>query len=124
MKYVWILVIAFGMIAEVVAAQYVAPSPPSPAAAAATSDRAPVDRGTRPEPGDVRPGNDAGNSPSAAAGDLVRRDRERRILGLPVDAAVLIGGVIIVLFVIGGLVIPSARRRNRARGGGTYGSPR
>jgi hypothetical protein len=45
------------------------------------------------------------------------------VLGLPVSSALLIGGVIAALLAIGGLVIPAARRRERARGNGTYGRP-
>jgi len=33
----------------------------------------------------------------------------------------LIAGALIVLAVIAGVLIPGARRRDRARGGGTYG---
>ncbi len=69
--------------------------------AAGPKDRGVVQRGEQPNPGEVRPG--------------------RRILGLPVDAALLIAGLVIVLAVIAGVVIPGARRRDRARGGGTYG---
>ena len=81
-----------------------------------------VQRGTQPNAAEVRPGNRDGDAPSAAAGDLLTRPG-RRILGLPVDAALVIAGVLIVLAVIAGLVIPGARRRDRARGGGTYGGP-
>jgi len=88
--------------------------------AAGPKDSGVVQRGTQPNPAEVRPGNRDGDAPSAAAGDLVTRPG-RRILGLPVDAALIIAGVIIVLAVIAGIVIPGARRRDRARGGGTYG---
>jgi len=79
-----------------------------------------IQRGDQPNPAEVRPGNRDGDAPSAAAGDLVTRPG-RRILGLPVDAALLIAGLIIVLAIIAGIVVPGARRRDRARGGGTYG---
>jgi hypothetical protein len=79
-----------------------------------------VQRGQQPNPAEVRPGSRDGDAPSAAAGELVSRPA-RRILGLPVTAALLIAGVLIVLALVAGLVIPGARRRDRARGGGTYG---
>jgi len=88
--------------------------------AAGPKDSGVVQHGTQPNPAEVRPGNRDGDAPSAAAGELVTRPA-RRILGLPVDAALVIAGVVIVLGVIAGLVIPGARRRNRARGGGMYG---
>lgn len=121
MRTISILVVALAMIVEVVAAQYVTPTPAPPIAPPAKSDRSPVEHGSRPDPGAVRPGSEAGDQPSAVAGDLVRRDTPRRIFGLPVNAALLIGGVIVVLFVLAGLIIPATRRRERARGGGTYG---
>ena len=61
-----------------------------------------------------------GDTPSAAAGELMTRPA-RRVLGLPVDAALIIVGVLVVLALFAGVVIPGARRRDRARGGGTYG---
>lgn len=121
MKTIPILVIALALIVEVVAAQYVTPTPAPAIAPPAKSDKTPVEHGSRPDPGAARPGNEAGDQPSAAAGDLVRRDTPRRIFGLPVNAALLIGGVIVVLFVLAGLIIPAARRREQARVGGTYG---
>lgn len=118
MKALLILTIAFGMLAEVVFAQYVTPTPAPPAA---KSDRTPVEHGSRPDPGAVRPGNEAGDHPSAAAGELVRRETPSRIFGLPVTAALVLAGIVIGLLVIAGFVIPGARRRRVARGGGTYG---
>ena len=88
--------------------------------AAGPKDSGVVQRGTQPNPAEVRPGNREGDAPSASAGELVTR-QSRRILGLPIDAALIIAGVIIVLALIAGLLIPGARRRDRARGGGTYG---
>jgi|SRR5690242_14645903 hypothetical protein len=88
--------------------------------AAGPKDSGVVQRGTQPNAAEVRPGNRDGDAPSAASGDLVPREG-RRILGLPVDAALIIAGVLIVLALIAGLVIPGARRRDRARGGGTWG---
>jgi hypothetical protein len=80
-----------------------------------------VQHGAQPNPQEVRPGNRDGDAPSAAAGEVVRGPAPRRIFGLPPNAALLIGAVLVTLFVIGGLVVPASRRRQRARGGGTYG---
>lgn len=88
--------------------------------AAGPKDSGVVQRGAQPNPAEVRPGNRAGDAPSAAAGELVPR-QSRRVLGLPVHAALLIAGVLIVLAIIAGILVPGARRRDRARGGGTYG---
>jgi hypothetical protein len=79
-----------------------------------------VEHGARPNPGEVRPGSRDGDAPSAAAGQLVTRT-ERRILGLPVTTVLVVGGVLLALLILAGLVIPAAGRRQRARGGGTYG---
>jgi hypothetical protein len=89
---------------------------------AGPKDHGVVQRGAQPNPAEVRPGNRDGDAPSAAAGDLVTR-QPRRILGLPVNAALLVAGVIVFLVVVAGVLIPGARRRDRARGGGTYGGP-
>jgi hypothetical protein len=88
--------------------------------AAGPKDSGVVQRGGQPNPAEVRPGNRDGDAPSAAAGELMSRPA-RRILGLPVDAALIIAGVLVVLALFAGIVIPGARRRDRARGGGTYG---
>jgi hypothetical protein len=87
---------------------------------AAKSDRDAVQHGTQPNPGEVRPGSRDGDAPSAAAGDLVPRPA-RRILGLPVNALLVVTGALVALAIVAGLVIPGASRRRRARGGGTYG---
>jgi len=87
---------------------------------AGPKDSGVVQRGSQPNAAEVRPGNRDGDAPSASAGDLVTRPG-RRILGLPVAAALVIAGVVIVLALMAGLVIPGARRLDRARGGGTYG---
>jgi hypothetical protein len=79
-----------------------------------------VQHGAQPNPGEVRPGSRDGDAPSAAAGDLVAKPG-RRILGLPVTTALVVAGAILALVILAGLVIPSAGRRHRARGGGTYG---
>jgi hypothetical protein len=81
-----------------------------------------VQRGQQPNAAEVRPGNRDGDAPSASAGNVVG-PRERRIFGLPVTAAMLIGGALVVLLVVAGVVIPNARRRERPQGGGTYGRP-
>ena len=114
------LVVALGILTEVVAAQYANPTLTSPAPPPAKSDKAPVEHGSRPDPGAVRPGNQDGDQPSASAGDLVRDGKDRRIFGLPVNAALVIAGVLIALFVVAGVAIPAARRRDRARGNGAY----
>lgn len=81
-----------------------------------------VQHGAQPNAAEVRPGNRDGDAPSASAGTLAGHP-EQRIFGLPVTAALLIGAVLVVLFVVAGIVIPGARRRERPRGGGTYGRP-
>lgn len=83
-----------------------------------------VQRGNQPNPGEVRPGSPEGDQPSAAAGELRRKDKARRIFGLPVMAAVLIGVVIVGMLALAGAMLPGARRREKARGGGTYGPKR
>jgi len=82
-----------------------------------------VQRGGQPNPAEVRPGSPDGDQPSAAAGRLVRDPGARRVLGLPVNTALVIGGILMALLVLAWIVIPAARRENRARGGGTYGGP-
>lgn len=89
---------------------------------AGPKDHGVVQRGQQPNAGEVRPGNRDGDAPSASAGNVVPRP-ERRIFGLPVTAAMLIGAFLVVLFVVAGVIIPAARRRERAQGGGTYGRP-
>ena len=88
---------------------------------AGPKDEGVVQRGTQPNPGEVRPGNRDGDSPSASAGTL-REERARLIFGLPVTAALLIGAVIVAIVALAGIVLPS--RRRRARGAGTGGGPR
>jgi hypothetical protein len=79
--------------------------------------------GAQPDPQAVRPGSPQGDAPSDTAGALVRQHEARRILGLPVAAALTIAAVLIVLVVLAGVAIPRARRQARARGDGTYGRP-
>jgi hypothetical protein len=79
------------------------------------------DSGTGPGGQEIRPGSPEGDSPSASAGRIAREPVERRILGLPVTAALVIAAVILAIVALAGLVVPRSRRRARARGGGTYG---
>jgi hypothetical protein len=79
--------------------------------------------GTGPGGQELRPGSADGDMPSASAGRIARDPVERRLLGLPVTAALLIAAVILGLLALAGFVLPSARRRRQARGGGTYGRP-
>jgi hypothetical protein len=88
---------------------------------AAKGDREPVQHGAQPNPDEVRPGNRDGDAPSAAAGDLVAKPG-RRVFGLPVTAALVVGGLLVALLVVAGVAIPTAARRRRAHGGGTFGS--
>ena len=111
MKAVLLALVTLSLMIGPVAAQVMPPP--------AKSDREPVQHGAQPNPGEVRPGNAAGDAPSAAAGDLVTR-QPRRILGLPVTTAIVLAGVVVALVVIAGVVIPGAGRRRRARGGGAY----
>jgi hypothetical protein len=84
-----------------VAAQPSAPSPPTAGEL----------RGL-PAPADAAP---------VAPAPLSREQQDRRIIGLPVNVAIVIGGVLVVLLVIAAFVVPRVRRRAEARGGGTYG---
>jgi hypothetical protein len=70
-------------------------------------------RGSEHNAGEVRPGNRDGNAPSASAGTLLRGPVERRIFGLPVTAAIVIGGVIVAL-ALGGFAIQRRRRHVRS----------
>ena len=77
--------------------------------------------GTGPGDQEVRPGSPDGDSPSASAGRIAKEPLERRILGLPVTAVLVIAAVILGIVALAGLVLPGTRRRARARGNGTYG---
>ena len=88
---------------------------------AGPKDEGIVQRGTQPNPGEVRPGNRDGDNPSASAGTL-REQRTRLIFGLPVTAALLIGAAIVAIVALAGIVLPP--RRRRARGARTDGPPR
>src|SRR5688500_13263582 len=82
----------------------------APGSAGSGSDRSAVQHGAQPNAGEVRPGSRDGDSPSASAGTL-REEHARRIFGLPVTAALLIGAVIVAMLVLAGIVIPRARAR-------------
>ena len=84
----------------------------------AKEDTSAVQHGAQPNPGEVRPPSRDGDSPSASAGDLVPRS-ERRIFGLPANAALVIAGALIVIAAVGALAIPRSRRqRHQARNNG------
>jgi hypothetical protein len=87
----------------------------------AKPDGAAVQHGAQPNPNEVRPGNRDGDSPSASAGDIVR-EQERRVLGLPVNAALVIAGALVVIAIIGAAAMPRSARRRQARGNGSYGT--
>jgi len=98
----------------------------SPAAGANLAQNAPgssvsspgggtAQRGSEPNAGEVRPGNRDGNAPSASAGTLLPGSVERRIFGLPVMAAIVIGGVIVAI-ALAGFAIQRGRRAGRAQG--------
>jgi hypothetical protein len=78
------------------------------------------DAGTGPSGQEVRPGSPDGDSPSASAGRTVRQSSERRIFGMPLPAVLVITAVILGLLALAGFIVPSARRRLRARGNGSY----
>jgi hypothetical protein len=88
------------------------PAPPEPPA---------MRHGAQPNPYEVRPGSPEGDAPSASVGALSREPQERRVLGLPVGAVLVIAGVLVAVLALAGIAVPRARRRHRARGGGTYG---
>src|SRR5688572_8933012 len=90
----------------------------SPAAAqlAGPNERGAAQHGAQPNADEVRQGSRDGDMPSAAAGDLVPRPG-RRILGLPVTAALSIAAMLLALVVVA-VVMPRARRR-RAQGADT-----
>lgn len=107
-------------------AQYAAPQLGGPAGEArlAPDDRsaelASPRTGSQPNVGEVRPGSPDGDRPSRTAGTLVDEPVERRILGLPVTAAIVIAGVLLALVALTGIVIPRPGRRAHAQGNGTY----
>ena len=87
---------------------------------AGPKDTGVVQRGEQPNAGEVRPGSPAGDAPSASAGTL-REEQTRRMFGLPVSAAVVIGAALVAILALAGIALPPSRRRARARGNGTYG---
>src|SRR5436190_13582284 len=66
---------------------------------------------TGPGGQEIREGSPDGDSPSASAGRIARQPVERRILGLPVDALLVISAVVLGLVALAGLVVPRTRRR-------------
>jgi hypothetical protein len=54
----------------------------------------------------------------------VRQPESRRLLGLPVEAVMWIGGIIVALVLIAAVIAGRTRRRAQAQGGGTYGRGR
>jgi hypothetical protein len=108
--------VVIGLVAVLLAAPVAAQVTPPPA----KSDREPVQHGAQPNPDEIRPGNRDGDAPSAATGDLVAKPG-RRVFGLPVTAAVIVGGLFVALLLVAGVAIPAAARRRRAQGGGTFG---
>jgi hypothetical protein len=111
------------VVALLAAAALAHAEPSSPAAGTKLEQNAPgsgvsqprdgaAQRGSEPNAGEVRPGNRDGNAPSASAGTLLRGPVERRIFGLPVTAAIVIGGVIVALALAGSAI---QRRRRDAR---------
>jgi hypothetical protein len=124
--------LAAALVAVVVTAPTAAAAQPSrPAAGINQEQGAPgsagpgpgvLQRGGQPNPAEVRPGSPDGDAPSASAGQLLRNP-PRRIFGLPVNTALIIGGVLLALLVLAWSVIPATRSSRRGRGGGTYGGP-
>ena len=86
----------------------------APGSAVSKTGGGAAQRGSEPNAGEVRPGNRDGNAPSASAGTL-RGPVEYRILGLPVTAAIVIGGAIVAL-ALAGFAIQRRRRAGRAQG--------
>jgi hypothetical protein len=75
----------------------------------------------QPNPQEVRPASPDGDSPSATAGEVEGPRPSPRVLGLPVEAVMWIGGAMVVLVLIAALIAGRPRRRAQAQGGGTYG---
>jgi hypothetical protein len=90
---------------------------------AGPKDEGVVQRGSQPNPGEVRPGNRDGDQPSASAGDPRPREAQR-IFGLPVTLALVVAALVMIIVAIVGFLVPESRRRARARGNGTYGRRR
>jgi hypothetical protein len=92
----------------------------APGSAGPARDGSAVQHGAQPNAAEVRPGTQDGDSPSASAGTLVKRAVDRRIFGIPVNAAMVIGAAIIAILFVAAILVPS-RYRTRAQGNGTYG---
>jgi hypothetical protein len=75
----------------------------------------------QPNPQEVRPASPNGDRPSETAGRLARQPKAHRLLGLPVDAVMWIGGGIVVLLLLAAVIASRPARRRQAQGGGTYG---
>jgi len=120
---VGMLNIPFAFVLVLVTPAFAQPTDSRLAPPPAKSDNRPVQHGARPNPEEVRPGSPQGDAPSAAVGTLERDRVERRVLGLPVTAVLVIGAALVAILALAGVVIPRARRRDRARGGGSYGRP-
>src|SRR5262249_9245453 len=79
---------------------------------AGPKDSGVVQRGAQPNPGEVRRGSPDGDTPSASAGTL-REEQTRRIFGLPVTTALIIGAAIVAIFALAGLAMSPTGRRSR-----------
>jgi hypothetical protein len=100
------------------AAQSAAP-PPDDARRTAPAGRDAIQHGAQPDPGAVRPGNRDGDAPSASVGTL-RPEERARILGFPVNAVLVIAGVLVLIAAVGAVAVPRARRSRRVQGNGSW----
>jgi hypothetical protein len=116
-----LVVLVSGAFDLAVAQKSPGPAPDMPGSAGPKDDKSAVQHGAQPNAEEVRPGNRDGDNPSASAGTLVTSPKGRYVLGLPVNLAIIVAGIVLVVIVAAGIVIPGSRRRARARGNGTYG---